>query len=113
MEYLVCQKVWNYIKEMQYFSVIEIQVLLGLDNNNMYNYEDIENYLDQLYKYGIIEQNSSHNFVLKKDIGQLAPKVLQEHIIYNPNSGKILPYSIIAYNPNFNSSVTLGHGDKK
>lgn len=113
MDDLVYQKVWNYIKEMRYFSVIEIQVLLALDNNNKYNYKDIEGYLDNLHKYGIIEQHCSDNFILKKDIGQLAPKVLQEYLIYNPNSGKILPYSIIAYNPNFNNSVTLGHGDKK
>lgn len=106
------QKVWQYIKTMKYFTIMEIQILLALDNENTLNIESLEKYLIQLYNFGIIKQAEEDTYVLKEDLGYFAPKCFSDSVIYNPNNDKIVAFSGQNFNSNVTNSINLYNGGK-
>lgn len=106
------QKIWQYIKTMRYFTTIEIQILLALDNENTLSTEILEQYLVQLHNFGVIKKAEEDSYVLKEDLGYFAPKVFNNSVIYNPNSDQIISFISLDFEPNATNNITLYNGEK-
>jgi len=107
------QKVWQYIKTMRYFTIIEIQILLALDNENTLNTEKLEQYLIQLHNFGVIKKAEEDSYVLKEDLEYSAPSAFSSSLIYNSNSDQIISSPCLDFESNDTNNITLYNGEKK
>ena len=84
------ERLWRAMKILKNFSPEDLSAASITENAPCVPLITVKSYLRHLVRTGIVREQKKNSFLLIKNLGGAAPKILRTKVVYDPNNNRII-----------------------